>query len=250
MSSPVLSEKTFEKFRTYDSTSHMTIQGTARKTMVLLFLLICTGSLSWSVVAKAGPDVEALMSAGMPWMIGGAITGLIFCLATAFKPNWAPITAPLYALAEGLFLGAISCMYQTMYEGIVVQAISLTLGVLFMMLLAYQTGWIKATEKFRTGIMAATGGIFLVYMVSMILNLFGMNIPYIHGSGMIGIGFSIVVVIIASLNLILDFDLIERGAEMRAPKTMEWYGAFALMVTLVWLYLEILRLLSKLSSRD
>jgi uncharacterized YccA/Bax inhibitor family protein len=248
MSNPVLSEKTFDKYQTFEATEHMTIKGTAGKTMILLFLLLCTGSFSWSVASQAianGNPGQAMI-----WVWGGAIAGLILAIVTSFKPFWSPFTAPLYALAEGLFLGAISSYYNAQFEGIVVQAVSLTLGVLFMMLLAYQSGWIKATEKFKTGVFAATGSIFLVYMATMVLSMFGINIPYIHGSGMIGIGFSIAVVIIASLNLIIDFDLIERGAEMQAPKAMEWYGAFALMVTLVWLYLEILRLLSKLSSRD
>ncbi len=249
MSSPVLSEKTFDKYQTFEATEHMTIKGTARKTMVLLFLLLCTGSLSWSVASQAIANGNP--GQAMVWVWGGAIAGFILAIVTSFKPFWSPFTAPLYALAEGLFLGAISSYYNAQFEGIVVQAVSLTLGVLFMMLLAYQSGWIKATEKFKAGVFAATGAIFLVYMVSIVLNMFfSMSIPYIHGSSWIGIGFSVAVVIIASLNLIINFDLIERGAEMRAPKAMEWYGAFALMVTLVWLYLEILRLLSKLSSRD
>ncbi len=243
MSSPVLTEKTFNNYQTIDATDSMSIKGTAGKTMVLFFLLLGTGALSWNMTSTNPQQV-------MLWVWGGVIAGLILAIVTSFKPLWSPFTAPLYALAEGLFLGAISFMYNAQFNGIVVQAVSLTLGVLFLMLLSYQSGWIKATEKFKRGIFAATGAICLVYLATWILGMFSINIPYIHGSGKFGIIFSLVVVVIASLNLILDFDLIERGVEMRAPKTLEWYGAFALMVTLVWLYLEILRLLAKLNSRD
>jgi len=166
-----------------------------------------------------------------------------------FKQEWAPVTAPLYALVKGLALGAISAMYNHMFEGIVLQAVMLTFGTLFAMLFAYRSGLVKATENFKMGVVAATGGIMLVYLATIVLGLFGINIPMIHESGLIGIGFSLFVVVIAALNLVLDFDLIETGVERGAPRYMEWYGAFALMVTLVWLYVEFLRLLSKLQSR-
>jgi len=199
----------------------------------------------------ATPGTGATMNpAAFPWMIGGAIGGLIFGLITAFKPTAAPYTAPVYAALEGLFLGGISALFELMYPGIVVQAVALTFGTLGALLLAYTSGLIKPTENFKLGITAATGAIFLVYMVSMVMNMFGSGgIGFIHDSGPIGIGFSVVVVIIAALNLVLDFDFIESGAKRGAPKYMEWYGAFGLLVTLVWLYLEILRLLSKLRSR-
>lgn len=222
----------------------MTIRGTAGKTMILLVILTCAAGFSWKMV-QSRPDIM------FPVMIGSLIGGLVLCLATCFKPFWSPYTAPLYALAEGILLGVISLWYSVNYgNALVIQAISLTLADLFLLLLAYQSGWIKATEKFKLGVFAATGAIALVYIVSMVLRLFNMEIPLIHSAGWVGIAFSVVVVIVASLNLILDFDLIERGAEVQAPKSLEWYGGFALLVTLVWLYLEILRLLAKLNSRD
>ena len=179
-------------------------------------------------------------------MLGGAIGGFILALVTIFKKQWSPITAPLYALVEGFFLGAISAVYNAQFQGIVLQAIMLTFGIMFALLFAYRSGLIKATENFKLGVTAATGGIALIYIATLVLRLFGIQVPFIHDSGLIGIGFSLVVVVIASLNLVLDFDFIESGVEAGAPKYMEWYGAFGLMVTLVWLYLELLRLLSKL----
>jgi uncharacterized YccA/Bax inhibitor family protein len=160
------------------------------------------------------------------------------------------MTAPIYAVFEGLFLGAISAMFEAMYPGLVMRAVSLTFGVFFIMLLLYRSGTIRATQKFRTVILAATGGIALVYFVSFIAGMFGVNFGFMTGNSMMSIGFSLVVVVIAALNLILDFDMITRGADAMAPKYMEWYGAFGLMVTLIWLYLELLRLLSKIASRD
>jgi len=185
-----------------------------------------------------------------PIMIGGAIGGFVVALVTIFKKTWAPFTVPVYALLEGLFLGGISRFFEDRFPGIASQAIILTLGILGALLLAYKSKLIKPTENFKLGIAAATGGIFLIYMVNIIMGFFGSGIPMIHESGMIGIGFSVFVVIIASLNLVLDFDFIEQGVEQGAPKYMEWYGAFGLLVTLIWLYLEILRLLAKLKSRN
>jgi uncharacterized YccA/Bax inhibitor family protein len=158
-------------------------------------------------------------------------------------------TAPIYALLEGLFLGGISAIFEAQYPGIVIQAVSLTFGTLFCLLLAYRSGIIKVTENFKLGVAAATGGIALIYLATLVLGLFGVRMPFIHESGLIGIGFSLFVVVIAALNLVLDFDFIESGAKSGAPKYMEWYAAFGLMVTLIWLYIEILRLLAKLRSR-
>ena len=186
----------------------------------------------------------------MPFMLIGGLGGFVLAMVTVFKKTWAPVTAPAYALVEGLFLGAISSMFEARFPGIVMQAVMLTFGTLFALLLAYRSGLIKATENFKLGVAAATGGIFLLYLVSFGMSLFGKNIPYIHESGLIGIGFSLFVVVVAALNLVLDFDFIETGVEQRAPKYMEWYAAFGLMVTLVWLYVEFLRLLSKLQSRN
>jgi uncharacterized YccA/Bax inhibitor family protein len=168
---------------------------------------------------------------------------------TIFKPRVAPYTSPFYAVLEGLFLGAISARYAVQYAGLPLQAVGLTFMVFLAMLTVYQTRIIKVTDKLRFGIAAATGGIALFYLLSFVLAMFGVQIPMIHGSGMVGIGFSLIVVGIAALNLVLDFDFIDRGVQAQAPKHMEWYAAFGLLVTLVWLYLEILRLLSKLQRR-
>jgi len=185
----------------------------------------------------------------MPWMLGGLIAGTVLAFITIFAERFAGVTAPLYAVCEGLFLAGISLVFESQYPGIAPQAVALTFGVFVVMLGVYRSGLIKVTDKFRMGVVAATGGIALIYLVSIVLGLFGVNMPLIHSSGMFGILFSLFVVGIASLNLVLDFDFIERGAQAGAPKYMEWYGAFGLLVTLVWLYLEILRLLSKLRSR-
>jgi uncharacterized YccA/Bax inhibitor family protein len=171
-------------------------------------------------------------------------------MVTTFKKEWSPVTAPIYALLEGLALGGLSAVIDLRYPGIAIQAVGLTFGTLFVLLLAYRSGLIKVTEKFRMGIVAATGGIMLFYLLQMLLGFFGVQFVSINGSGIVGIGFSLFVVAIAALNLVLDFDFIERGVQYGAPKYMEWYGAFGIIVTLVWLYLEILRLLSKLNRRS
>ena len=187
----------------------------------------------------------------MPYVWGGAIGGLIVALVTVFKKTWAPVTAPLYAVLEGLFLGAVSAMFELRFPGIVMQAVGLTFGTLAALLLAYRSGLIKATENFKLGVVAATGGIALLYLVNIGMRLFGFEgMGFIHESGTFGILFSVFVVIVAALNLVMDFDFIESGVDAGAPKYMEWYAGFGLVVTLVWLYLEILRLLSKLQSRD
>ncbi|MBL8255417.1 MAG: Bax inhibitor-1/YccA family protein [Pseudoxanthomonas mexicana] len=225
----------------------MTLNGTINKTGILLLLTVLTAAFSWN--QALGPD--GLPAPGFAvYMWGGAIGGLVLALITVFKKTWSPVTAPLYALVEGFFLGAISAVYNAQFGGIVMQAVMLTFGILFALLFAYRSGLIKATENFKLGVVAATGGIALVYLATIALGFFGIKIPLIHESGLIGIAFSLFVVVIASLNLVLDFDFIETGVEQGAPKYMEWYGAFGLMVTLVWLYLELLRLLSKLQSRD
>jgi uncharacterized YccA/Bax inhibitor family protein len=185
----------------------------------------------------------------MQWILIGAIAGFVVALITIFNKKVAPFTAPLYAVCEGVFLGAVSSMFEKQFPGIVFQAILLTFGTLGSLLLAYTSRLIKVTENFKLGVVAATGGVALFYLVSMIMGFFGVQMPMIYGSGLVGIGFSVVVVIIAALNLVLDFDFIEQGAEQGAPRYMEWYAAFGLVVTLVWLYLEILRLLSKLNRR-
>ena len=233
---PVLTKKTFNNVSS--SSSQMTIEGTVNKTALSLFLLVGTGYLTFNPINPA-----IIFTCG----IGGFIVAII----TVFKKHWAPITVPIYAILEGALLGGISFMYNSLYDGIVTNAIFLTVGILLALLTAYRSGIIKPTENFKLGIFAATGGIALVYFVNFIMGFFGssMGIMQIDNASPLSIGFSIVVVIIAALNLVLDFDFIEEGAENGAPKYMEWYGAFGLLVTLIWLYLEILRLLAKLNSR-
>lgn len=220
----------------------MTVQGTALKALVLLAILTATASVSWTQAGRGELNVMLV--------IGSGIAGFVLALATIMRKTWAPITAPLYAACQGLFLGAISNLFNQRYPGIATQAVGLTFGVLFIMLFLYGTRIIKVTDKLVMGIVAATGAVALLYLVTLILGFFHIQVPFIFGAGPIGIGFSLFVVGLAAFNLLLDFDVIERGAATSAPKFMEWYGAFGLMVTLIWLYLEILRLLAKLQSRD
>ncbi len=243
-SNPAFNNKAIQQMRQYSATGNvMTIQGTVNKTLIMLGLVGITFYYTWD-------KFMTTMNPGsiMPLFIIGIIGGLIFAMITIFKKEWSPITAPIYALLEGLVLGGISAMLEVKYPGIALQAVSLTFGVMFSLLLAYQSGIIRATEKFKRGVIIATGGIFVVYLASFILSFFGMGNLSIFGSGMIGIGFSLIVVVVAALNLILDFDFIETAAREGYPKFVEWYGAFGLMVTLIWLYIEILRLLSKLRN--
>nr|WP_263597505.1 Bax inhibitor-1/YccA family protein [Pelagicoccus enzymogenes] len=243
-----MSDKAFDVDRAAARGEVMTINGTVNKTGILLCLLWVAAIFTWEktmAVAQAGENPAVLY----PWMIGGAIGGLVLAMITIFKKTVAPYTAPLYAVVEGLVLGVLSAFFELQFPGIVFQAVLLTFGTLLALLFAYKTGVIKATENFKLGVAAATGGIFVVYLISMVLGFFGVSIPLIHESGIVGIGFSLFVVVIAALNLVLDFDFIENGAAKGAPKYLEWYGAFGLLVTLIWLYIELLRLLSKLRSR-
>ncbi|MFO8053333.1 MAG: Bax inhibitor-1/YccA family protein [Candidatus Omnitrophota bacterium] len=216
----------------------MSLQGTVNKTFILLGLTFLSSWWVWQNPAQF-----------IPFMLPAVIIGFIVAMVTIFKKEWSPLTAPIYALVEGVFLGAISAIFEKQYPGIVVQAVGLTFGVLFCLLLAYKSKMIKVTKNFRLGVVAATGGIALLYFINIVMSFFGTRISFIHESGLLGIGFSLFVVVIASLNLVLDFDFIEKGSESGAPKYMEWYGAFGLIVTLIWLYLEILRLLAKLQRR-
>ena len=240
-SNPTLNDKTYEGLQA--TGLPMTINGTITRALILLVLVVVSGAFTWDKI-KLGDIADAYQ-----WALAGLIGGLVFCLVTVFKKEWSPVTAPIYAICEGLLLGAVSALMEARFKGIVVDAVLLTFGTLFCLLLAYRSGLIKATRNFVLGITAATGAICLVYLVGWIMAMFGKSIPYIHEGGWVGIGFSLFVVTIAALNLVIDFDLIERGEAVGAPKYMEWYGAFALMVTLIWLYLEILRLLSKLRNR-
>jgi uncharacterized YccA/Bax inhibitor family protein len=208
-----------------------------------------TGAGHGDVHLEQGPCRRRHRADSYVW--GGAIGGLVLALVTVFKKEWSPVAAPSYAAVEGLFIGAVSAVFEQRFPGIVMQAVGLTFGTMAALLLAYRSVLVKATENFKLGVVAATGGIFLLYLVNMGMQLFGFQgMGFIHDSGWVGIGFSAMVVVVAALNLVLDFDFIEQGVERGAPKYMEWYAAFGLLVTLVWLYLEILRLLSKLQSRN
>ena len=239
-SNPMMKESVFSQ--AISGAETMTLQGAVNKTIALLALVVIGASYSWNLFYNQGP------AAVQPWMIGGIIGSLVFAVITIFKATWAPKTAPIYAVLEGLALGGISAFFEARFPGIVIQAVALTFGTLFALLLAYKTRLIRATENFKLGVFAATGGIAVVYLISMFGGMFGWNMPVIHESGPMGILFSLFVVVIAALNLVLDFDFIERGHGV-APRYMEWYAAFGLVVTLAWLYLELLRLLSKLRER-
>ena len=221
----------------------MTLQGTVNKTGILLIFTVAAAVWTWQLVGNDSP------AAAYPWMFGGIIGGLIIALITIYKKDVAPITAPIYAALEGLALGGLSSMLNLRYPGIAIHAVELTFGTLAAMLLAYSTGMIRATQRLRTGVIAATGAIALVYLIDIGLSFFGMRVPLINESGPLGILVSLVIVGVAALNLILDFDFVESGVEQGAAKYMEWYGAFGIMVTLVWLYVEMLRLMSKVRRR-
>lgn len=224
----------------------MTLAGTVDKSLLLLGILLIAATFSW----QQSMPVEGQGMAPSIWLGLGAILGFITAMVTIFKPEIANITAPVYAAFEGLFLGAISAMFEVAYPGIAFQAVLATFAVFGSMLFMYRSGTLRATPAFQKGLMVAALGLFGIYLLSFIMGLFGTTIPFIHEAGPIGIGFSLFAVGLASLFLILDFDFIEKQSEMGAPKYMEWYGAFSLMVTLVWLYLEILKLISKLRSSD
>jgi uncharacterized YccA/Bax inhibitor family protein len=234
---PALSKNTFKNMD-FSGTNRMTLEGTVNKTIIALILLFVSASYSYTNA-----------NTSFVWL--GFIVGFILALITIFKKHWAPYTVPLYAIFEGLALGGISYVYASMYTGIVQQAIFLTIGIFGSLLFAYKTRIINPTENFKLGLFAATGGIFIVYLVSFIMSFFGSGLSIMNpqNSSLMSIGFSLFVVVIASLNLVLDFDFIEEASEKGAPKYMEWYGVFGLLVTLIWLYLEILRLLAKLNSR-
>ena len=243
-SNPTLNNEIFAKARaTVGSGQTMTIQGTVNKTFILFGVLLLAASWAWLNVANS--QILWFAIKVLPWI------GFGMAFATTFKPKWSPITAPIYAAIQGVCLGAISALLETRYPGIAIQAVGLTMACLFVMLVSYQTGWIQATEGFRKGIMIATAAIFLFYLVVGIAGFFHVAPPgFITGGGIIGIGFSLFVVGIATLNLILNFDTIERCSQEGLEKYMEWYGAFSVMVTLVWLYMEILNLLAKLRGRN
>jgi uncharacterized YccA/Bax inhibitor family protein len=241
-SNPALNDQTF-RGQGLALGEAMTLQGTVNKTGILLICAVASAAWTWHQYLIAPESVGGLA-------LIGVIGGLIAAFATIFKKEWAPFTAPIYALLEGLVLGSVSALLNIRFPGLPIQAVALTFGVFVVMLLAYSTGLIRVSDKLRMGIIAATGGIALFYLMEMILGFFHVQFLAVNGSGPIGIGFSLLVVGIAALNLVLDFDMIEYGVASGSPKYMEWYGAFGLMVTLIWLYFEMLRLLSKLRERN
>lgn len=241
-SNPTLNAKTFSVPGAYGDV--MTVNGTILKTVILLLCAVATSSITWNAINQTQD-----YAAASGYMAIGALGGFVLALVTVFKKNWAMVTAPAYALLEGLFLGGASALFELRYHGIAMQAVALTFGTAFCMLMAYRTGLIRPSQKFMMGVVAATGGIAVFYIVAMVLGFFNVSVPILYGNSPLSIAISVAIVGIAALNLILDFALIEQGAAQGSPHYMEWYGAFALMVTLVWLYIEILRLLSKVRSR-
>jgi uncharacterized YccA/Bax inhibitor family protein len=241
---PTLRDKMFNRYGQVHGHESMTIDGTVNKTFILLLLLCAVAGMVWGMFFVGNYTLVSIL------MIVGIVGGLVLALITAFKQQWSATTAPLYAVFEGMVIGGLSAILEQAYPGIVIEAVGLTFGVLFVLLFVYKARIIKVTENFKIGVIVATGAIVLVYFVTAILNMFGTTIPYIHDSGVVGILFSLFVVAIAAMNLVLDFDFIENAAKSHVPKFMEWYGAFALMVTLIWLYVEILRLLAKVRSNE
>jgi uncharacterized YccA/Bax inhibitor family protein len=245
-SNPAMKESIFEKATLASSSSGtMTVKGSVIKTFLLIAMTIFAASYTWNFVFNANNP-----SSVTPWLWGGLISGIVLALIICFAPKTAPYLAPLYAVAEGFALGAISAFFEGAFSetfpGIVLTAVSITLLTALVMLFCYQTRLIKVTDKLRSVIIIATASIAVFYFAVIILNMFGVSTSFYHGASLLSIGISAVIVVIAALNLLLDFAFIEKGSQMGAPKYMEWYGAFGLLVTLVWLYLEILRLLSKL----
>ena len=248
---PFLGNKNFSKPTTYaasqDSTlitydQEMTVSGTINKSFVMLLLLLASASLTWWYAFNGGNP--------MPFAIGGAIVGLIMVLVSAFKPNLSPYLAPAYALFEGVFIGGISAVFEAMYPGIVIQAVGATFVTFLVCFGLYKYNIVKVNEQFKSVVIAATLAVATYYLISFLLSMFTNFTPVHHGNSLMSVGISVVVIIIAALNLFLDFDMIEKGVQKRLPKYMEWFGAMGLMITLVWLYIEFLRLLAKLSSRD
>ena len=239
---PTLRADAFSGTQAAPGEASMTLQGAVNKTAILLFLVVAASCITWSQL-RVNPAYA------VRWSMIWAVLGFVTAMVTVSKKSWAPVTAPIYAVVEGLLLGVISSLFELQYPGVVIQAVGLTFGTLAALLLLYKSRLIQVTQNFRLGVFAATGGICILYLVDMVMAFFGHRIPMIHESGWVGIGFSAFVVTIAALNLVLDFDFIERGAQSNQAKYMEWYAGFGLVVPLIWLYLEILRLLAKLNSR-
>jgi len=239
---PTLRANAFSGTQAAPGEESMTLQGAVNKTAILLFLVVAASCITWGQL-RVNPAYA------MRWSMIWALVGFVVAMVTVFKKAWAPVTAPIYAVVEGLLLGVLSSLFELQYPGVVIQAVALTFGTLAALLVAYSTRLIQVTQNFRLGVFAATGGICILYLVDIVMAFFGHRIPMIHESGWLGIGFSVFVVIIAALNLVLDFDFIEQASQSEQAKYMEWYAGFGLLVTLIWLYMEILRLLSKVSRR-
>lgn len=247
-SNPALNDQAFNR-KPYHSTTYvgsMTMSGVVQKTLFLLLIVAVTATWTWGQFFKSGHNPQAIT----PWIIGGAIGGFVFALITTFRPSWSAITTPFYAALQGLFLGGITAFFELDYPGIALQAGMLSLGTLFAMLALYQSGLVQVTDKFRFGVIGATGALALVYVIAMALSFFGVHLSFIYGSSPISIVISLVIVGLAAVNLLVDFDFVERGARHGAPKYMEWYSGFALLVTILWLYVECIKLLAKLRQRN
>ena len=244
---PTLSQKIFNRSLQQEDAGTMTVHGAINKFGFLLFMVLAGAAYTWYLYYNNQPQTAMTLL----WV--GIIGGFISVLAISFKPTLAPYLSPAYGILQGFFLGAISAVlneaFSEKYPGLVLQAVGLTFGVAFAMFLLYNLRIIRATERFKSVVFTATAGIAVFYLITLVLRLFHINIPFMYDSSMLGIGLSLFVIAIAALNLIIDFDMIEKGADMGAPKFMEWYGAFGLLVTMVWLYIEILRLLSRFAGR-
>jgi uncharacterized YccA/Bax inhibitor family protein len=238
---PVFGERFAQAARAVPASGSMSVKGVIDKSVIMLLLIMITATYTWNNYLNESVPVQA-------WMLFGLIGGLVAALATIFRPAWAPVTAPIYALAEGLVLGSVSVYFNLVYPGLPFQAVALTGLVLLTMLGLYRFRIIRVTEKLRSGIIAATLAVFLFYMLSFVLGLFGVPMGIFTDSSPLGIGLSLLIVGIAAFNLLLDFDFIERASSAGMPGYMNWYAAFGLMVTLIWLYLEILRLLARLRN--
>ena len=246
-SNPTLGEGILNRFAFSATDRPMTVQGSINKTALLLALVIAGAAFTWSRVMTS---VESGVAVGIRgWMIGGSVVAFILAIVISFRQNLAPVLSPIYAICEGLFIGAISAFFEVKYSGLVLRAVLLTFSVMFALLFLYKMRIVRATERFRTILITATAGIAIAYLITFIISLFGVNMSFMYGRGSLGLIVSIGVVAVAALNLVLDFDFIENGAESNLPAYFEWYGAFGLMVTLVWLYIEILRLLAIIAGR-
>ena len=246
-SNPTLGEKIIKDYAFAATDRAMTVQGSINKIALLLALVVGGAAFTWAKVMGGVEETGSIVGVN-GWMIGGSFAAFILAIIISFKKELAPMLSPVYAICEGLCIGAISAFFEVLFPGLVMRAVLLTFSVLFAMLFLYKTRIVKVTQRFRTIVLAATMGIAIAYLISFIISLFGVNMNFMYGGGSLSIVISLVVVAVAALNLALDFDFIEKGAEANLPSYFEWYGAFGLMVTLIWLYLEILRFLAIIAS--